>query len=60
MTVQSIKESRDKSDRPLALHEQGLGRGEIAERLGVKPTNVAGMLQRARQRREKLAGEVQA
>lgn len=57
MTVLSIQESREKGDRALVLHEQGLGRGEIAERLGVKPTNVAGMLQRARQRREKIKVE---
>jgi DNA-binding transcriptional regulator LsrR (DeoR family) len=60
MTVLSMQESRDKSDRALVLHEQGLRRAEIVERLGVKPTNIAGMLQRARQRREKNADEVRA
>lgn len=53
MTVLNLQESRDKGDRALALHEQGLSRSTIAERLCVKPTNVAGMIQRARQRREK-------
>lgn len=43
-----------KGDRALALSEQGLGRQEIAERLGVKPRNVPGMIQRAKQRRQKL------
>lgn len=43
----------EKSDRALELHDKGLSRGDIAERLGVRPTNVAGMLQRAKQRREK-------
>jgi DNA-binding transcriptional regulator LsrR (DeoR family) len=41
-----------KGDRALVLFEQQhLSRSEIAERLGVKPVNVAGMLQRARERR---------
>lgn len=57
MTVQSLCEARMKSDKALVLHDAGLARGAIAERLGVKPCNVAGMIQRARQRREK-AGEV--
>lgn len=47
----------EKADRALELHDKGLSRNDIAERLGVRPTNVAGMLQRAKQRREK-ANEV--
>lgn len=47
----------EKADRALVLHEQGLGRSEIAERLGVKPANINGMIQRAKQRREKAAAE---
>lgn len=45
----------EKADRALVLHDQGLCRSEIAERLGVKPANVSGMLQRAKQRRERAA-----
>jgi DNA-binding transcriptional regulator LsrR (DeoR family) len=60
MTVLSIQESRDKGDRALALREQGIGRTAIAERLGVSPGHINGMIQRAKQRREKLAGEVVA
>lgn len=52
------KDSVLKADRALHLHEQGIGRAVIAERLGVNPRNIGGMLQRARQRREKVAGEV--
>lgn len=43
-----------KADRALVLKEQGLTRAEISERLGVKPTNVGGMLLRARHRRATL------
>ena len=50
--VVDMQQQREKGDRALVLREQGLGRAEIAERLGVKPVNVAGMIQRARQRRE--------
>ena len=57
MTVSERQERLAKGDKALKLHEQGLPRSLIAERLGVNPHNVAGMLQRARQRREKLAGE---
>lgn len=57
--VVNMEASREKGNRALILHEQGLSRAAIAERLGVKPANVSGMLQRARQRREKAA-EVQA
>lgn len=46
-----------KGDRALELKAQGLSRGEIAERLGVNPRNVAGMLQRARERQEKAKQE---
>jgi DNA-directed RNA polymerase specialized sigma24 family protein len=48
----------DKADRALELHDKGLKPAEIAERLGVYPRNVGGMLQRARERRTRLAGEV--
>lgn len=52
--VVNMEAGREKGDRALVLHEQGLSRQAIAERLGVKPTNVNGMIQRARQRREKV------
>ena len=42
------------ADRAIELYEQGaLSRVMIAERMGVRPANISGMLQRARQRREK-------
>lgn len=42
----------EKADKALKLREQhGLSYGAIAERLGVRPQNIAGMLQRAKQRR---------
>ena len=47
----------EKGDKALALREQGLSRGEIAERLGIRPANVGGMLQRAKQRRERFNEE---
>lgn len=53
-----MRGTKDKSDRALELHEKGLTQAVIAERLGVRPDHVSGMLQRARQRREKIAGEV--
>lgn len=43
-----------KGDRALKLSESGLKPSVIGERLGVSPAHVAGMIQRARQRREKL------
>jgi orotate phosphoribosyltransferase-like protein len=43
-----------KADRALKLHEQGLTRAQIAERLCVKPNSVKGMLERAKQRRSKM------
>ena len=45
-------------DRALELYEKGIKQAVIAERLGVRPTHVGGMLQRARQRREKLREKV--
>ena len=44
-----------KADRALKLHEQGLTRAQIAERLCVKPNSVKGMLERAKQRRAKMS-----
>ena len=44
-----------KADRALKLHEQGLTRPQIAERLCVKPDSVKGMLDRAKQRRAKMS-----
>jgi orotate phosphoribosyltransferase-like protein len=43
-----------KADRALKLHEQGLTRAQIAERLCVNPDSVKGMLDRAKQRRAKM------
>ena len=43
-----------KADRALKLHEQGLARAQIAERLCVKPDSVKGMLERAKQRRSRM------
>ena len=52
MTAENRQHQADKADRALELHDKGLGIQAIAERLSVKPTNVAGMLQRAKQRRK--------
>ena len=43
-----------KADRALKLHEQGLTRAQIAERLCVKPDSVKGMLDRDKQRWAKM------
>jgi len=40
------------ADRALELYERGLTPVVIAERLGIGPRHVQGMLQRARERRE--------
>jgi DNA-binding transcriptional regulator LsrR (DeoR family) len=48
-----------KADRALELFEKGIKPAVIAERLGVRPTHVGGMLQRARQRREKAREAVE-
>jgi DNA-binding transcriptional regulator LsrR (DeoR family) len=53
------KDAAAKADRALQLHEQGLTRAQLAERLCVNPKNMTGMLQRARQRREKAGGVVE-
>lgn len=58
MTAEDRRYRAEQADHALKLYEQGLGRQEIAERIRVKPQNVHGMLQRARQRREKRATEV--
>lgn len=42
-----------KQDRALQLSEQGLDANAIAERLGVKRTNVHEMIKRARHQRDK-------
>jgi orotate phosphoribosyltransferase-like protein len=55
-----LRFASEKADRALELHDKGLSRGEIAERLGVRPTNVAGMLQRAKQRRERAQEQANA
>ena len=49
------REASSKADRALKLHEQGLTRVQIAERLRVKPDSVKGMLDRAKRRRAKLS-----
>jgi hypothetical protein len=48
------RDASSKADRALKLHEQGLTRAQIAERLCVKPDSVRGMLDRAKQRRAKM------
>jgi DNA-binding transcriptional regulator LsrR (DeoR family) len=53
MTRQSADEAARKADRALELYEKGLKKGIIAERLGVNHQHISGMLQRARERREK-------
>ena len=50
------KDAAAKADRALKLHEQGLTRPQLAERLCVNPHSINGMLQRAKRRRDK-AGE---
>ena len=54
------KLTEGKAERALELHERGLKPAQIAERLGTKPGHVGGMIQRARQRRERAAKEVTA
>jgi transcriptional regulator len=56
MIIIPEKDAAAKADRALKLHEQGLTRAQLAERLCVKPQNISGMLQRAKHRRDK-AGE---
>jgi hypothetical protein len=51
----SGRDASSKADRALKLHEQGLTRAQIAERLCVKPDSVKGMLDRAKQRRAKMS-----
>ena len=59
MTAEHRQHQADKADRALKLYEQGIRQGVIAERLGVDPARVSGMLQRARQRREKAKEAVE-
>jgi len=53
------KDAGAKADRALKLYEQGLTRAQLAERLSVNPKNITGMLQRAKQRRQKAGGVVE-
>lgn len=55
MTRRELPTSDGKIMRALKLHESGLSRAVIAERLGVRPHNISGMLQVARKKREKMA-----
>ena len=48
------REASSKADRALKLHEQGLTRAQIAERLCVKPDSVKGMLDQTKRRRAKM------
>lgn len=48
------RDASSKADRALKLHEQGLTRAQIAERLCVKPDSVKGMVEQAKQRRAKM------
>jgi transcriptional regulator len=57
MTAEDRRFRAEKADRALDLHDKGLPAAQIAERLGVRPANIAGMLQRARQRREKAEAQ---
>jgi DNA-binding transcriptional regulator LsrR (DeoR family) len=59
MTAVPDKDAAAKADRALALHEKGLTRAQLAERLGVKPRNVNEMLQRAKNRRDKIGEAVE-
>jgi DNA-binding transcriptional regulator LsrR (DeoR family) len=53
------KDAAAKADRALKLHEEGLTRAQLAERLCVKPQNINGMLQRAKHRRDKTGEAVE-
>ena len=53
MTAEHRQHQAHKADRALKLFEQGIRQAMIAERLGVSPSRISRMLQRARQRREK-------
>jgi DNA-binding transcriptional regulator LsrR (DeoR family) len=53
MTRQTLQAARDKADHALELFENGIRPVDIAERLGTSRSHISGMLQRARQRREK-------
>jgi DNA-binding CsgD family transcriptional regulator len=55
MHGQPHDEGRKKGDRALVLYEQGVKPAQIAERLGIQPNNVSGLLRNARKRRESLA-----
>jgi DNA-binding transcriptional regulator LsrR (DeoR family) len=46
------KDAAAKADRALKLHEQGLSRPQLAERLCMNPKSINGMLQRAKRRRD--------
>jgi DNA-binding transcriptional regulator LsrR (DeoR family) len=51
MIRMSEKDAAAKADRALKLHEQGLSRPQLAERLCMNPKSINGMLQRAKRRR---------
>lgn len=52
------RQDTSRADRALELYEGKVPLWIIAERLGVKPGHLQAMLQQARARREKKAGEV--
>jgi transposase len=58
MIGMSQKDAAAKADRALKLHEEGLSRPQLAERLCVNPQTINGMLQRAKRRRDKAGDAV--
>ena len=59
MTVKAPRPDRyGKGDRALELYEQKVPIWVIAERLGSPPSSVCAMINKARARRDKAAGEV--
>lgn len=44
---------QQKADKALELAERGISQNLVAERLGVRAQHISGMIQRAKQRREK-------
>jgi hypothetical protein len=60
MSRETQKMFRDRAERALDLHDKGIAPVVIAERLGIRASQISAMICRARKRREDAKQEQEA